>query len=292
MDVFAVKRYGGDKDSDPKHHHLSLVSHDADGWSVISNGDLPFDTDEEVYGGSCRGLVYFAGRKGTFVVCNLTTRKWKVLPPPDNLSFSTPVIMEGCGLGYDPQSDDYKILRYCFQYKLNEDEEDDSYNGVDSYTEVYSFKSGSWKDIETPGACVAHAPALYHEGSCYWTAVLNDNFGGKDHHSGVDDHILTFDLANESFGHLSFPYSSLAYDGQSRVFKYHGRLAALIHGRSTKPLHINFFQRREDIWELLFDILLDHVSRPLGFGESRDGYILYLEGNGRELVAYNFKSNS
>ncbi|KAL6521668.1 hypothetical protein OROGR_018237 [Orobanche gracilis] len=298
MGLFALKRYA--KEGSDAKHHVSLVSHDD--WSVIANADLPFKKDEAVYGSSCRGLVYFMGKNGQIVVCNLSTRKWKIFPLPDYFSTSSMVVMDSCGLGYDPKSGDYKLFRNIIHY-YNEDicEGDEvvgcRYLGYKDYTQVYSFKSCSWKAIRTPDAAIMFPCAVYVSGSCYWTAC------------GLEDdprnHILAFDIATECFDHIFFPQTSIGQYAWRKVVEYRGLLAALIYDgpnaidcASPSPLHINLFVRRENTWQLLFDFKLENVEKPLGFGESCDGSILFLEGKHNiqnriqtnELMVYNFHS--
>lgn len=306
MGFIALKRYDGGEGCDPK-HHLSLVCHD-DEWSVTENADLPFDINDAVYGSSCRGLVYFMDKRGKIVVCNLTTRKWIVFPLPDSfshLSSEELIELEACGLGYDHNSNDYKLFRNITKHVIEKEREGeegvgDEYLGHVEYTELYSFKNGSWKTIWTPKVAMIHPCAVYVGGSCYWTAILEPDFIGLDNDS-FSEQILALDIATESFSHLSFPQTSTV-DGPSdhfQVVEHRGWLGALIFDAPddwtcSSPLHINLFVWRENTWENVLDLNFKQVERPLGLGESRDGPILFLEGKHSdrtsELMVYDFRS--
>ncbi|KAL6522364.1 hypothetical protein OROMI_031636 [Orobanche minor] len=90
--------------------HLSFIS--GTHMSPIDNIPLPFNGDDEITGNSCRGLFYFSSlfgpgfEDGKVVICNLTTKKLKLLTLPCHEAFYC-----DHGLGYDPKFDDYKVIR-------------------------------------------------------------------------------------------------------------------------------------------------------------------------------------
>ncbi|KAL6583025.1 hypothetical protein OROMI_005103 [Orobanche minor] len=143
---------------------------------------LPFnDEDDQTEGNCCRGLFYLNNFDGKSVICNLTTKKLKQLTPPHAVHFHC-----DSGLGYDPISDDYKVIRN---------------HKPASTAEVYSLKSDSWKLITGPGADVRMGPqcGLYLDGRCYWIRVTSNP------HVGIRDFILSFYFTHETFSRFSLP---------------------------------------------------------------------------------------
>ncbi|KAL6564630.1 hypothetical protein OROMI_016080 [Orobanche minor] len=138
-------------------------------------------------------------------VCNLTTNEFKVFTPPYPRSkhcFS--------GLGYDPKSDDYKLIRNHYSCRT---------------TEVYSFESDSWKVIPGPG----HGTVMYSEcgvyidGRCYWVTLPWTE--GK----GFDSNIVLFGFSDETFYRSPLPplgdFGSIGLD--IRLFDYEGCLSVV-----------------------------------------------------------------
>lgn len=239
MDIFDLKHFAGDS---PK-HHLSLVSHGPH-WSLEGNADLPFAIDEPVFGSSCKGLVYFAGKKGKIVVCNLKSREWIVFLLPYHLapvSERELVVLEACGLGYDPNSGDYKLFKSIIKHIRKEEREREvvfyRYHKSKVYNELYSFTSSSWKKMDkatTPEFAIMYHCAEYVGGSCYWTTILESDFLGLEDVSEDDrfhHHILAFDIASESFSHLPFPRTPITVrpNAHLKVVEYCGSLGALIY---------------------------------------------------------------
>ncbi|KAL6578392.1 hypothetical protein OROMI_010737 [Orobanche minor] len=103
-------------------HEQLVLKHSIDGiehlsfilgphFSPTDSIPLPFKTEDEIRGNSCRGLLYFSSyfetdfEDGKVVICNLATKKLKLLTPPCYDAFYC-----DHGLGYDPVSDDYKLV--------------------------------------------------------------------------------------------------------------------------------------------------------------------------------------
>lgn len=49
---------------------------------------------------------------GNIALCNLTTKELKLLPPPESEPLPNPVAFFASGLGYDPKSNDFKVIRF------------------------------------------------------------------------------------------------------------------------------------------------------------------------------------
>ncbi|XP_016712492.1 F-box protein CPR1 [Gossypium hirsutum] len=94
--------------------------------------------------GSCNGLLALIDDNGRIFLWNPSTRKSQVLPSSE-IEFSSPSIFfprsTYCGFGYDPISDDYKLVRMVQVHGKN-----NSY--LHSEAKVYSLRSNSWRRIK------------------------------------------------------------------------------------------------------------------------------------------------
>ncbi|KAK8282364.1 hypothetical protein V6Z11_D08G022100 [Gossypium hirsutum] len=94
--------------------------------------------------GSCNGLLAVEDDDGRILLWNPTTRKYQVLPSTE-IEFPSPPIR--CsrstyyGFGYDPVSDDYKLVRIVQLLGAK-----DEY--FHSEAKVYSLRSNSWRRIK------------------------------------------------------------------------------------------------------------------------------------------------
>ncbi|XP_074277235.1 F-box/kelch-repeat protein At3g06240-like [Silene latifolia] len=142
-------------------------------------------------------LVNDYQQEGTLIILwNPSIRKFVHLPRPifvfDKIGAYTSV----CGFGFDPISDDYKVVRLV--------ERDTGY-GVSSQTlvEVYSLKSGCWRVI-VKGPCYdikdhrcGYTPRFIN-GSVYWL--------GKPYVASYNETVLLkFDMSTESFETIQLP---------------------------------------------------------------------------------------
>ncbi|XP_017635974.1 F-box protein CPR1-like [Gossypium arboreum] len=94
--------------------------------------------------GSCNGLLAVEDENGRMLLWNPSTRKYQVLPSTE-IEFSSPPIRYSrstyCGFGYDPVSDDYKLVRIVQLLGAN-----DEY--FHSEAKVYSLRSNFWRRIK------------------------------------------------------------------------------------------------------------------------------------------------
>ncbi|KAL6586636.1 hypothetical protein OROMI_001624 [Orobanche minor] len=239
---------------------------------------LPFnDEDDQTEGNCCRWLFYLNNFDGKSVICNLTTKKLKQLNPPHPVHFHC-----DSGLGYDPISDDYKVIR----------------NHKPACTvEVFSLKSDSWKLITGPGADVRMGPqcGLYLDGRCYWIRVTSNP------QVGIRDLIPSFDFTYETFSRFPLPPAlrpprtpgspppptrfqvdlfdcdgSLGVVGYKELEDHKGRVAKHFELWVCKCIG-------RGSWTRSFSVILLDVERPLGL---RDGRFLFLEGNGKSSCGH------
>ncbi|MBA0853580.1 hypothetical protein Goshw_019422 [Gossypium schwendimanii] len=94
--------------------------------------------------GSCNGLLAVEEQNGRIFLWNPSTRKCQVLPSP-KIVFSPPPAFYSCstysGFGYDPVSDDYKLVLIVQLLGTYEEY-------LRSEAKVYSLRSNSWRRIK------------------------------------------------------------------------------------------------------------------------------------------------
>ncbi|KAL6568631.1 hypothetical protein OROHE_004315 [Orobanche hederae] len=188
---------------------------------------LPFnDEDDQTEGNCCRGLFYLNNFDGKSVICNLTTKKLKQLNPPHPVHFHC-----DSGLGYDPISDDYKVIRN---------------HKPASTAEVYSLKSDSWKLITGPGADVRMGPQC----GLYLDALRPPRTPGSPP-PPTRFQVDLFDC-DGSLGVVG--YKELE-DHKGRVAKHFELWVCKCIGRGS--------------WTRSFSVILLDVERPLGLRDGR-----------------------
>ncbi|KAL6496612.1 hypothetical protein OROGR_029870 [Orobanche gracilis] len=230
---------------------------------------IPFyEKEDDISGNSCRGMFYFDNFGGKAGVCNLTTKQFKLLTPPNTDAFLCNSV-----LGYDPKSDDYKVIRnHC----------------PDSTAEVFSLKDNYWKVIPGPSDDIKMGPrcGVYLEGKCYWLVWVNKCGAG-----GVIDFILSFDFTHETFSHLPLPLHLRPYplpedhdtDYELELFDCDGCLGVVgfktVEDYNTRVAKLfELWVCKDGSWARSFSAVLLDVERPFGL---TDGRFLFLEGNSR-----------
>ncbi|KAK1394382.1 hypothetical protein POM88_013439 [Heracleum sosnowskyi] len=163
---------------------------------------------------SCNGLVCLSDRSNAIYICNPATKRFKLLPTP-NKDFSKRCFFleDGTrvgefvylGLGFDPISNDYKLLRIVFNY-ISE-----SADGELPEAEMYSANTDSWKEIQISEKSLKD----------YWTKSKFHAIAGVLYMEGRSE-ILAFDLHSEVFRVYPFPSlfpksNVLDYDGYATM---------------------------------------------------------------------------
>ncbi|TYJ20806.1 hypothetical protein E1A91_A08G021900v1 [Gossypium mustelinum] len=149
--------------------------------------------------GSCNGLLALIDDNGRIFLWNPSTRKSQVLPSSE-IEFSSPSIFfprsTYCGFGYDPISDDYKLVRMVQVHGKN-----NSY--LHSEAKVYSLRSNSWRRIKD----FCFYLSFYREfgfladNALYWMVLKTPQSGNKS--------LVGFDLGTEEFRFVELPDSCL-----------------------------------------------------------------------------------
>ncbi|KAL6560854.1 hypothetical protein OROHE_006031 [Orobanche hederae] len=252
------------------------------------------------YGGFCGGLLYFHSNEGKTVIMNPITREYSSLPPseverPKNTNRSC---YTACGLGFDSQSSDYKVLRSVFNYcetfnGIFDDGRPDTTSCLQSQFEIYSLKNDSWKVIPYNIGSIQGCGVYVNTRKCYW----------RTHHPF--NSVISFDFEKESFSSpIPLPPSLRTWSidgidivddldkfGGMDIFEYKGSLAIVGYkklgggGGLYTLCKAWVLKEEEQEWEEEFGVKVFGDHKPVGFG--KNGQSLFLEGNYVEKkVAY------
>ncbi|MBA0645002.1 hypothetical protein Goklo_013159, partial [Gossypium klotzschianum] len=165
--------------------------------------------------GSCNGLLAVEERDGRILLWNPSTRHYQVLPNSTEIEFSPPPIFyyhsTYSGFGYDPVSDDYKLVRIVQLLGRNEEY-------FHSEAKVYSLRSNSWRWIKdfcfyfiserqligVVANNVLHLLAFKIPESCNRSSFDLDLFAYKNPESSYK-HLVGFDLRSEELSLVELP---------------------------------------------------------------------------------------
>ncbi|KAL6512808.1 hypothetical protein OROMI_034674 [Orobanche minor] len=184
------------------------------------------------------------------------------------------------GLGFDPKSGDYKVVRFVGNFY-------DYDHGCSKQVEVYSLQSDCWKEIR-PGKSeeydIVDECGIYVNGFCHWIAQ------GKFYPHEL---IVSLDLGNERFSTLSLPDAALQsylIESDFVLMEFKKSLGLLFYPRKgiDKVLHPWVRVTTKDgrsRWTRkgIFKALVK-AEKPLGY--CRNGELLLLQGFDRKLLVY------
>ncbi|KAF3975072.1 hypothetical protein CMV_001644 [Castanea mollissima] len=140
---------------------------------------------------------------------NPCIRKSIFLPCPGVKFYPSLQPMQYLGFGYDPITDDFKLVRLVYLYDSFDqyDSEEKKYFPVSDF-QIYTLKTGAWRTI-TGHSCQIIADqnfSVFLNGSIHW-------FGHTWEHSGDFNNanctsrnvILSFDIGDEFFHEMAVP---------------------------------------------------------------------------------------
>ncbi|CAN0922544.1 F-box/kelch-repeat protein At3g06240, partial [Linum grandiflorum] len=154
--------------------------------------------------GSCNGLLCIEFSPDNILFWNPATKLSRQLPSFNLRSQFTHLttrfvsIGERNGFGFNPETEDYKLVKFAmFYYKDWRTEDQTIWDDVlEVKAIVFSWKTWSWKVLKH-----AHIPAATYDnqvaanGHVYWV-------GSRD---GMADFVLAFDLVTDSFRKIEWP---------------------------------------------------------------------------------------
>ncbi|KAI3524278.1 hypothetical protein L1887_02931 [Cichorium endivia] len=168
------------------------------GYIGIKSFEFPSKRGFNNFIGSCNGILcLFNNRENSISLWNPSIRHKLTVPRCSDQKYSTWIAM---GFGFDPITDDYKIVSIPFYRK---------YRGKGESSYVYTLKTGAWCAIASPMPLFSELASwpCFVNGAFHWMVQVYSNVS-RD----VDARrILTFDLSTQVFGMIPLPDSGPKY---------------------------------------------------------------------------------
>ncbi|XVF84614.1 hypothetical protein PTKIN_Ptkin17bG0051300 [Pterospermum kingtungense] len=193
-------------------YRLQSIKHQVCGGTTASDLDFPlkypllkrFPNHRIKVLGSCNGLLCVSVPRKTLILWNPSIKEFKKLPLSYPLH-SDMQLQDSFGFGYDPSTNDYKVVRFANRYKR--------VNFPRPPAEIYSLKSNTWKSIQSFSVSTVFEdslPGTLVGGVLYWNALCF----GKPRQGLLPlvtgRWILGFDLALDKFETLFPPKKGYA----------------------------------------------------------------------------------
>ncbi|KAI3509834.1 hypothetical protein L1887_25357 [Cichorium endivia] len=174
------------------------------------------------------------------------------------------------GFGFDPISDDYKIVRV-------------SYAKVGSY--VYAVKTGTWSEISSPKPRFSFGigNAFLFNGVLHWVVYVHD-YDKESQYNNLPYYILTFDLSTHVFGIILLP-GHPRHSFKTRLTTIQDSLALISYGTDVDDTWIWVW--RDASWSVVFKLGTGQlpIVRALQLQPTNNGDLLLVTIGG-ELHVY------
>nr|XP_023910082.1 F-box protein CPR1-like isoform X2 [Quercus suber] len=255
----------------PMVEHYKLIDDNNDSSSdQIQHIDFPLTSgggNHFILIGSANGLfsLYEPDR---YILWNPSIRKFIILPNPRITFESHGKIRSHSAFGFDPRTNDYKVVRIVFQ------------NGTETseaakipVVEIYSLNEGSWR-ITSAGNSFSPGFTFSYSDWIRPPASLN----GAVHFVANDNRlILSFDLGDEVFRMIPVP------NGAFGIGDY--VITSVIGGSLSLICHDNLLDTKKccSIWVMKEYGVVDSWTKEFTF-DSIGGLLLCLQKNGNILV--------
>ncbi|KAH0651180.1 hypothetical protein KY285_031293 [Solanum tuberosum] len=191
--------------------------------------------------------------------CNLSIRKSVKLPEPVYLCNDRNTFGYTLGFGFDPVTNDYKVVRVVHTKG----------HSVSPHADLYKLSTGVWEDITHvlgPYIFIAIAPQVYVNGACHWiTTKLEFTPARRDWRV-----IVVFNMHDETFSDMILP-SNLINESQTHfdevfLFVLEESLC-LVDNNYDKREPIKIWMMKEygapDSWEKQFSIQNYHFPQHI-----------------------------
>ncbi|KAK6134291.1 hypothetical protein DH2020_031981 [Rehmannia glutinosa] len=149
--------------------------------------------------GSCNGVLCLSDDRvyymHTIILWNPCVKKSILLPKPNPIYNSYGTFAQSLGFGFDPVSNDYKVIRITYV---------DCVRGHPQ-VELYKLSTGVWQDmsyLELDHVIYNKSRQAYVNGATHWVARYMDSY----------DLIVFFDMCHEVFGEMLLPVSLVNND--------------------------------------------------------------------------------
>ncbi|KAL5057336.1 hypothetical protein RYX36_028940 [Vicia faba] len=151
--------------------------------------------------GPCNGIYFLPGYPNFMM--NLSLRQFKALPESHVTdSNGTYSLTEFAGFGFDPKTNDYKVVFLKDLWLRKTDERQKGYWNA----ELYSLNSNSWRkldaqDIPLPIEISSSSSQVYTymNNCCHWWGYV-DEYDGR-----IEDVVLAFNMVDEMFRKIKVP---------------------------------------------------------------------------------------
>ncbi|XP_074278900.1 putative F-box protein At3g10790 [Silene latifolia] len=230
--------------------------------------------------------------EGTLIILwNPSIRKFVHLPRPILVFDICGPYQSVCGFGFDPVSDDYKVVRVV---ELDNGQKASS----EAQVEVYSLKSGCWRVI---GGCPCYS--IKHYDSGYTPRFINGSvywLGTPYAFPNCETVLLKFDMSSESFETIQLSgvlkLSELRFTRNLYLQEIKGVLTLIKSNYKIANKTCSAWILKEDgvvkSWTKIFDFDIAKLrphgrhGRPLAFSFRKNGEVIMvksgLDGDSRE----------
>ncbi|CAI9265492.1 unnamed protein product [Lactuca saligna] len=251
------------------HSEDQLASCTSGGYLSITPTNIPYNRYSYIVG-SCNGILCLCDylKENHVTLWNPSIRR--------NLNLADcPLSGFRIGFGFDPITDDYKIVsipRYGGHSRRN---------AQSSF--VYAMKRGAnWRKIAFPTSSSSYRvlpSACFVNGALHWVVVERESNNVRRFY------ILTFDLSTDAFGMISLPEPSW---GTIRVTTIQGSLAVI----STKGDKCWIWIRRDASWSVVYKLKKTKVGNVMEVLQLNNNFDLLLRTYSAKLHVYNPKTGA
>ncbi|KAL7602618.1 hypothetical protein Lser_V15G23746 [Lactuca serriola] len=250
---------------------LHSEEHLASCTSGISATNFPYNSYYWIVG-SCNGILclYDNSDENHVILWNPSIRRKLNLP-------ICPLRCFQIGFGFDPITDDYKIVSIPKYYGGGRG------RGITQSSFVYTMKKGCWCEIGFPSSSSSSAYGVlsftcFVNGALHWV-VVKDYL--TDSNDDVGRYILTFDLSTHVFGMISLPEPNWE---TRHVTTIQDSLAVISWKHDQSWIWI----RREASWSVVYKF----VEGVMGVLQLSNNYDLLVRTYGKTLQIYNSKTGA
>ncbi|CAI9295056.1 unnamed protein product [Lactuca saligna] len=199
--------------------------------------EVPFPSGAPI--GSCNGTFCLWTKKG-LILWNPSIRRKLIVPEfPQR---SEPFTLRGIGFGFDPISDDYKVVQTS------------NVKGNNSF--VYAVKSGTWCEIASPKhqnqIQSIRYDSFFFNGVLHWVTYINQ----REKKTGCISCILTFNLSTHVFDMIPVPMSVRIWV-TSGLTTMQGSLALISCNDEISESWIRVW--RDASWSVVFKLKTDQL---------------------------------
>jgi F-box interacting protein len=200
----------------------------------------------------CLANMTFNNESGLCVLWNPSIQKAISLPKPNALQSH-----QTFGFGYEPMTDDYKLVRL-----MNLDD--------CPLVEIYTLRTGIWRFITAPDP---RYTMKYWSSSVLVSGALHWVTHTPRHQGAFCNVIMSFNMKDEAFGEVGMPKSLQELEDLMVTVALIDGLLALVPctGFGIEASHAVWVMKEYGVvesWTKLFDVRIEGFQRVIGFPKS------------------------